>query len=337
MNSRILLTTALTAAVFTTGCVQKVTMKVLEPAEVARVANTKVIAVTDFKKDYGVGLSGKIETEISKQILDGKPYFTAVDRTQINKVIREQRFQSSGLLNEDTSVQLGKLIGAQALISGEITSTSASDTHFKEQRTKYRNPLKPLETAYIVNVYCKKRVIGMGANIKIVDVRRGDIVYADVMTKQRTYKHCNDDSRPLPSKAQGVERLANEIAKDFVFKLAPHYVYIKVELIEDIEFDTGDAQKKALEGALKWIEAQRYEKAKVILEKLNGSLQGKSYAVIYDLGVVTEAQGQLEEAQKLYKEADALTLAPVEAINSSLKRILQTIAKRKAALAQIAK
>ena len=78
MNSKLLVTTGLIAAVFTTGCVQKVKMKVLEPAEVARVATTKVIAVTDFKKDWGIGLAGKIETEISKQILDGKPYFTGL-------------------------------------------------------------------------------------------------------------------------------------------------------------------------------------------------------------------------------------------------------------------
>ncbi len=337
MNSKLLVTTGLIAAVFTTGCVQKVKMKVLEQAEVARVANTKIIAVTDFKKDYGVGLSGKIETEISKQILDGKPYFTAVDRKAINNVIREQRFQSSGLLNEETSVQLGKLIGAQALISGEITSQNSSTTNFREQRTKYRNPLKPLETAYTVNVYCQKRVIGMGATIKIVDVKRGDIVFADNLSENISYKHCNDDSNPLPSQAQGVQQIADSIAKNFVFKLAPYYVYISVDLIEDIEFDTTDANKKGLEGALNWVKSERYDKAAPILEKLNGALQGKSYAIIYDLGVVTEAQGQLEEAQKLYKEADALTMAPVEAINNSLTRIAQTIEKRKKALEQIAK
>ena len=336
MNSKLLVTTGLIAAVFTTGCVQKVKMKVLEPAEVARVATTKVIAVTDFKKDWGIGLAGKIETEISKQILDGKPYFTGVDRTAINNVIREQRFQSSGLMNEDTSVQLGKLIGAQALISGEITTKDSSTSSFREKRTKYRNPLKPLQTAYTVNVYCQKRVVSLGATIKIVDVKRGDIVYADNLTENKTFKHCNDDSKVLPSEAQGVAQIADSIAKNFVFKLAPHYVYISVDLIEDIEFDTTDANKKGLEGALKWIKSERYDKAAVILEKLNGGLQGKSYAVIYDLGVVTEAQGQLEEAQKLYKEADALTMAPVEAINNSLTRIAQTMEKRKKALAQIA-
>ena len=337
MNSKLLVTTGLIVAVFTTGCVQKVKMKVLEPAEVARVATTKVIAVTDFKKDYYVGLSGKIETEISKQILDGKPYFTAVDRKAINKIIREQRFQSSGLMNEDTSVQLGKLIGAQALISGEITSQTSSNSYYKENRTKYRNPLKPVQTAYTITVNCQKRVIGMGATIKIVDVKRGDIVYADNLSETKTYKHCNDDSRVLPSQRQGVQQIADSIAKNFVFKLAPHYVYISVDLIEDIEFDTTDANIKGLESALNWIKSERYDKAAVILEKLNGTLQGKSYAVIYDMGVVTEAQGQLEEAQKLYKEADALTMAPVEAINNSLTRIAQTIEKRKKALAQIAK
>lgn len=337
MNSKLLLTVGMTAAIFTTGCVQKVKIKVLEPAEVGRVANTKVIAVTDFKKDYGVGLSSKIETEISRQILDGKPYFTAVDRTAINKIVKEQRFQSSGLLNEETSVQIGKLLGAQALISGEITSTSMSTSSSRENRTRYRNPLDPLRTAYIVTVYCQNRVIGMGASIKIVDVTRGDIIYADALSKSKTYKHCSDDSKVLPSRQQGVERLSSEIAKEFVAKLAPHYKTIEVELMEKIEFKASDAQAKALEGALEWIKSNRYDKALAILDRLNNELQGKSYAVLYDLGVVAEAQGRLEDAQKLYNEVDALVSAPIKAVNQAITRIADTMAKRKEALAQIAK
>lgn len=335
MNTKLLLALGL-AAVMTTGCVQKVRMKVLEPAEVGAMADNKKIAVTDFKKDYYVGLGGKIETQLTKQIIDGKPYFTTVDRKALSNVIKEQRLQSSGLLNEDTAVQIGKLVGAQALISGEITSTSSSDTSFTETRTKYRNPLKPLETMYTINVWCKKRVIGLGASIKIVDVRRGSLVYADSISKSKTYKHCRDDSRALPSKQQGVEQLSGELATEFVRKLAPQYVYIDVELIEKIEFDAGDKQKQ-LEGALEWIKSNRFDKAEPILSKLNDALQGKSYAVIYDLGVVAEAQGRLEEAQKLYKEADALTTKPHNAINASLTRIAATIEKRKKALAQIAK
>ncbi len=336
MNTKLLLALGL-AAVMTTGCVQKVTMKVLEPAEVGAMADNKKIAVTDFKKDYYVGLGSKIETQLTKQIIDGKPYFTTVDRKAIGKVIKEQRLQSSGLLNEDTAVQIGKLVGAQALISGEITSTSSSDTSFTETRTRYRNPLKPLETMYTINVWCKKRVIGLGASIKIVDVRRGSIIFADSINNTKTYKHCRDDSRALPSKQQGVEQLSGELAVSFVKKLAPQYVYIDVELIEKIEFDTSSENAKALEGALKWIKAGRYGKAQKILDKLNDALQGKSYAVLYDLGVVAEAQGRLEEAQKLYKEADALPLEPNQAINASLTRIAATIKKRQEALAQIAK
>ena len=337
MSSKLLLALGMTAAIMTTGCVQKVKMKILEPAEVGAMADSKKIAVTEFKKDYYVGLSGKIETALTKQILDGKPYFTAVDRNSINKVIKEQRLQSSGLLDESTAVQIGKIVGAQALISGEITSTSSSDTSFTETRTKYRNPLKPLETMYTVNVWCKKRVIGMGASLKIVDIRKGSIIYADSIVKDKTYKHCRDDQRTLPSQKQGVEKLAGEIATSFVAKLAPHYVYVYVDLIEKIEFDTTDMNTKQLAGALEWIKSNRYDKAQPILEKLNGSLQGKSFAVIYDLGVIAEATGRLEDAKKLYKEADALTLKPHDAINASLTRIEATIKKRKEALAQIAK
>jgi len=337
MNSKLLLTMGMAAAVLTTGCVQKVKMKVLEPAEVGRVANTKVIAVTDFKKDHWVGLSSKIETEISKQILDGKPYFTAVDRTAINKIVKEQRFQSSGLLNEETSVQIGKLLGAQALISGEITSTSMNTSYSKENRTKYRNPLDPLRTAYVIQVSCQNRVIGMGASIKIVDVKRGDIIYADSLTKTKTYKHCTDDQKVLPSQRQGVETLANIISKEFVAKLAPHYVTIEVELMEKIEFDASDSQVKRLDMALNWIKQNRYDKALAILDKLNNELQGKSYAVLYNLGVLAEAQGRLDDAQKLYKEVDSVVTEPVTAVNVALTRIAETIDKRNKALAQIAK
>jgi hypothetical protein len=337
MNAKLLLLLGTTVAIMTTGCVQKVRMKVLEPAEVGAMADNKKIAVTTFKKDHYVGLASKIETQLTKQIIDGKPYFTTVDRKSISNVIKEQKLQSSGLMDENTAVQIGKLVGAQALISGEITSTSSSDTNYQETRTKYRNPLKPLETAYTVNVWCKKRVIGMGASIKIVDIRRGSLVYADSLVKNKTYKSCRDSSRALPSKQQGIETISGEMAAEFAKKLAPQYVYIDVELIEKIEFDTTDRNVKAMEVALNWIKNNRFDKAQPILAKLNDSLQGKSYAVIYNLGVVAEATGKLEEAQKLYKEADKLPLEPNKAINASLTRIAETIEKRKKALAQIAK
>ncbi len=335
MNKKVLVTLGLAAAIFS-GCAQKVTIKALEPAEVARVANTKTIAVTPFKRDY-IGLASKIETEIAMKKLDGQPYFKVVDRTAINNILKEQRLQSSGLMDEGTSVQIGKLAGAKALISGEVTSTSSNDSYYTETRTKCRNIMKCAETMYTYNVSCTKRLIGMGATMKIVDVKVGDLIHAENVTEEKIYKKCTDQGQALPSKQQGLEHLANKVAKDFAFKLAPHYVYFKVALMEDVEFEISDAQKQQLKGALKYIELNRYEKAKEMLERLNEEFKGKSYSVNYDLAVIAEAEGRLEDAKKLYSLAESLVTEPNDEISRSITRVDQTIAKRNEAMAQINK
>ncbi|MEA3523805.1 MAG: CsgG/HfaB family protein [Campylobacterota bacterium] len=74
--------------------------------------STKLIAVTSFKNDR-VGLSGKIESILAKQKLDDKSFFTLMSRTDLNKIIAEQKIQNSGLMEASTAVEVGRLMGAQ--------------------------------------------------------------------------------------------------------------------------------------------------------------------------------------------------------------------------------
>lgn len=314
------------------GCATNVKLKVLEPAQIDRAAQTKQIAVSPFEQDT-VGLAGKIEATLAKQKLDGQYYFTTVSRNEVDQLLKEQRFQYSGVVDEAKLVEAGELLGAQAFVTGEVTSASARDDRHYEERMQCAD--KKCNEFRVYKVLCEIRTISMGANIKMIDVAKGDIIHADTYMKSRRWKHCRDDSRSLPSKSAGLELLASEVATDFVYKLTPHYTHMTVSLLEDPDIDYTAEQKKTLSLAIEYIEAGRLDKAERLLGTLLDSTGNRSYVAAYDLGVVKEAQGDLVEAKRLYHLADDLQLEPVDEINEAVMRIDHVMANREKALSQI--
>ena len=318
-------------ALLLSGCAQKVRVRALKPAEVSRAALTKKIAVTQFKNDKP-NISGKIEADLAKSKLRNKQYFTMISRQDLNKVLAEQKIGSSGLIDPSTATKVGKLLGAQAIISGRTGNASSNDTNFYESRTKCNK-----NNCWEVRVSCVKRVAGLDAEIRMIDTQRGDIIYADTINRTRSWKHCNDDSRYIPSTTMASQQLAADIADSFTAKLVPHYIYYNVELLDSPDIEYTDQQEDLLDNALKFIKHRRYDRASTLLTRLINQTNEKSYVPIYNLGVVTEALGQYEEAQALYKKADKLTIEPVEQINHAINHIDKIIQQNKQALNQIKK
>jgi curli biogenesis system outer membrane secretion channel CsgG len=340
-----LLLTASAVSLLMSGCAQKVQIKALNPAEVGEMATKKKIAISGFKNDRH-GLSGKIESEISKHKLDHKRYFTVVSRKDLNKIIAEQKLQSSELMDEATATRVGKLIGAQAIINGEIASATATSDKYRESREKCLKWSKEGCVRYKhYKVTCKTIQAEVSANINIVNVQTGSIIYGDTISKEYSADSCKlvlgfmgvgSSSNKILSKGQALNRLTSAIASEFVYKLTPHYIHFNVELIDSIELDSiTDRQEQTFENALAYIKAGRMEKAEKILQGLMDKVNGKSYVVAYAYGVVNEAQGKFDEAKKLYEMADDLTIEPVDEINSAMSRIDGLIDKREEAKQQM--
>jgi len=318
--------------VLISGCAQKIGVRALEPAQVDRMSQAKVIAVTDFTYDR-VGLSRKIEAKLSNYEIDNKKYFTVVSRNDISKVITEQKLQNSGLVNDDNIVRVGELIGAQAIISGNVGPVSKQDSYFYESRVRCANQKCTEVETY--HVRCMKRLIGLSAEIRIVDVAKGDIIFADTFSRSTYFKHCADDARAIPSKTMVAQRLAEDIANEFTYKLTPHYRHFSVKLLEDPDLDYTDEQQKLLKVSLEYIEQGRYDKAEQFLKELIDSTNMKSYVAFYNLGVIKEVQGKYQEAKEYYEYADNLMLEPVEEINEAMIRINSLIAKKQKTLEQL--
>ncbi|MBU4443758.1 MAG: DUF5683 domain-containing protein [Candidatus Marinimicrobia bacterium] len=83
----------------------------------------KRIALTNFSNIGTVSEKKNIGTLVS-EVLAGElmkyETFTLVERMQLKKVLDEQTLALSGLIDSETSVMIGNLLGARAIISGSV-------------------------------------------------------------------------------------------------------------------------------------------------------------------------------------------------------------------------
>ncbi len=321
-------------SLFINGCAQKVQIKALHPAEVGEMATKKRVAISKFKND-NYSLSGKIESEIAKHKLDKKRYFSVVNRKDLGKVIAEQKLQSSELMDGDTTTRVGLLIGASAIINGEIATQNATSGRYYQQKEKCLKRTKKdgcIKYKYY-SVTCNTLTAIVSANINILDVQSGSVIYGDTITKEYDGDTC---SGSIYSKTQALNRLTSQIASEFVYKLTPHYIYFSVDLLDKIELDdVTDMQENNFENSLAYIEDGRMDKAENLLQNLIDNFDGQSYVVAYVLGVTQEAQGKLYDAKRAYILADDMSNESVDEINSALVRIKNLITKRDEAIKQI--
>ncbi|MBL0709323.1 MAG: hypothetical protein JJW00_09760 [Sulfurimonas sp.] len=319
---------------FLQGCAQKVTISALKPAKIDEIANYKKIAIVDFKNDT-VGFSSKLETNLVKVKVRNKPFFTVISRRNIDNIMEEQRLQLSGLVKRSDIVEVGKLLGANAIISGSVSDASASAMSYTEKRSKCYD--KKCKKFYEYNVGCTRQTISLAVEIKIISVENANIIYADTLKDKIQKRYCSDRGSSLLGKGEGLNLLADRLAKSFTSKISPYYASYKVELFDDPDIDYTDEQEKLLEDALKYIENRRYAKAEELLSRLLDSTDNRCYVAAYDLAILKESNAELEKAQKLYMLADSLIKEPNSSLDRAINRIDNSIYSKKQALKQLNK
>lgn len=78
--------------------------------------------------------------EIVGMVLSARSSFTVVDRTQIESIINEHRMPS-GLIDQETIIQKGKLINADALLSGRVAQFEQGVPSLRPYRDPNQNLL----------------------------------------------------------------------------------------------------------------------------------------------------------------------------------------------------
>ncbi len=326
-----------------TGCAPKTNIKALKAGKVSD-TSVKSIAVLEFKND-NIGQSDLISTRLSNYKLDGKNYFKVANRANIDAVLNEKKLNDSGLVDIDDSRSKG-LSQVKTLMTGRVLDVGSSVSGYyktvKSRRcAQYRRDKRGRTycTRYHTRqIRCEARNYTVQTNIKVIKVSTSRLLYTKNYTASEKKSRCQNDSTVLPTKYQIAPKLADNIAAQIIADIAPSYQSFNVELLDDPDIKYNSKQETMLETSIELIEKNRTKDAATMLQKLNRSTGSSSYVALYNYGVAQEANGKLEHALKLFKQANNIALKKgevVDEIPKAINRVSANIIEQKKASGQI--
>lgn len=141
-------------------------------AYAANIKDYPRVAVMDFgnKAITSRGLRGHdmaMATEYAIYQLSASGWFDLIDYEQLNSIAQMHRINMSGLIDQGTAVQMGKIAGAQFMVIGNVTGLTT-----KENIAGVR--------AYTANANNAQHVVNANVTVRIVDIETGRIVAAGI-------------------------------------------------------------------------------------------------------------------------------------------------------------
>jgi len=125
-------------------------------------------------------------------------FYTIAERSRINKIIREQKFSHSGLVDEKQAAKLGKLLGVDAIIIG-TADANADKTKCYDKSEK---------------VYYYKYEAAATLSMRIIDVNSGEIIGQKEVTKTESVREEIEKSKSSKKKSKkGILGTVNEVIK----------------------------------------------------------------------------------------------------------------------------
>ena len=164
------------------------------------------------------------------------PFLKIVDRENMQLILEEQKLGLSGVLDEETAVSVGELIGAQAIVSGAILSygenigrperrTAEGYERYRVKRLNKENNKYYYETKYrktTYDTYVNRNVVTASFQYKVISLKTGEILASriierDVQDRVEYASYSGELDQLFPSSGNGVN--TNRRAKQSLDRL----------------------------------------------------------------------------------------------------------------------
>jgi tetratricopeptide (TPR) repeat protein len=176
-----------------------------------------------------------------------------LDRGNIEKVLKEQKFSNAGLVGEAHAVELGKLLGSPVLIFVKVPHARVRHIPLHSTKpawTDQNGVHHPLVTTYV-----SKTQLDFNASVQAVDLATGRIYHQQRIAVAPTREVSSDHGAPeFPSETE-VREVAVGMARDQVHKMLLSWTeQRKLIFYDDKDYGMKDAYKRLqlndTEGAL---------------------------------------------------------------------------------------
>ncbi|MCD6115507.1 tetratricopeptide repeat protein [bacterium] len=314
-----------------------ISIKVLKPAAISMPGVHK-IGVVDF---HGVGHSGSQIATLMQSMLLETGYYEILEREKISRILEEQNMAMSGIVDDQSAIQAGALLGVDALVFGDVTTYEIEPDkkitrkvkekkhtgkyQWVEEKDKKSGTVKRVKKEIVEDVWVDKsywvRRGTVAINYRVVNVKTGRLLAAysdsrsyDSSKEKRSIFSSFSNNNTLKPKGEILNNLSKEICSIFAHKIAPYYVSER-RVIESGEGNI-DVGRKYAESGL-WPEAKEawIQAVKDMPEEP---------AAFYDLGLAFEVEGDLTRAEKAFKaavklESKKLYMQALTRIRNSIK------------------
>ena len=181
------------------------------------------IALVDF--DNGSNRSGmetKLRSFVQQSVAESTdPFLLLVDRENQDLILQEQQLALSGVLDGNTSVEVGSMLGAKAILKGTVIScdvrTSSLQKFDRQGFESYKvekvneEGKKVYETKYrnvIYQEYQRTRAVDITVQVQLISLETGKTEVSEIMTRssrdQVEYVRYSGNARNLyPANASG--------------------------------------------------------------------------------------------------------------------------------------
>ncbi len=275
------------------GCSPSVMLTVQRPAEV-NLSEYKTIAFGDFtnEKNMRTLYSINIEESLTNHIFKTGA-FEIVERRNLNRLLEEHSLSLSGLVDESSSVEVGKLLSSAVLAFGRIykneytEETSKSDEQVDSEGKKY-------------HIYYRSGNYSLGINIRLVDVTTGRILFTkDFESTSRRRTSAKDKDAPAINRNQLLSECVDDISSQFVKMIAPYDETVRVRFEKDRnlpDLDLAIAQIRVGD----WNDAVNTLRSATMKPEIDDDTRAKAY---YNYGLVILYYGKYDGATEAFRRA----------------------------------
>jgi tetratricopeptide (TPR) repeat protein len=303
---------SLFAMILLAGCATtSVNLPVTRPAEVD-LSDYSQIAIGDFQGDRNQHKLD-ISDMFTAKLLESDYFDAVLDRQHLYTILREHDLAWYGYVDETTAPELGRFIGAAAIVFGRVTRDRYREVESEQEIIRKDED----GNEYTVIKKTRKGTYDLAVRVQITDIETARIILARTYETSRIATEEAENHVPAPINVHGLfQDCAQDISEQFIRTIAPYDIWLQSTYELDHKY------LPELETAREQVLIGDYFTALEILERAaeRPGLEDKSRAkAYYNLGVIQMYLGDYDNS--LANLRTALELQPgkklyVRAINT---------------------
>ena len=239
-----------------------------------------IVAIYEIEDLSGNNLAQTFSTMIETAIT-GTNKFRVVERSGVNKLLREQGGTKSGLLSTNRPGKVGGFEGADYLVYGTITSISS------KQKSNLGASLLSGLGSNGPNPNCSNTIVSLEADIKITDASSGEVRYATRISEVQKGSTSCGTSGQIDSAAL-LRGAADKVATGLVIAIYPMQI---AAVQPDGSFVLNYGAGAVTQGAIMTV----FQKGEAILDPATGEVLGNNETP-YGQIQITDVQPRFSKA-----------------------------------------